>query len=103
MILDVDIAHPEDSLIDDMEQVTDLIIEPDETMDITGAVISYSQTEYDGAFVWDYDADIPQPVFTRSQSKRKDQVGVYDIGDPVYVIDQNAMALNVIFNGIQNV
>jgi|GEM_PF-4410774 len=103
MIFDVDIAYPEDGVIDDMEQVTDLIIEPGETMDITGAVITYSQTEYDGAFMWDYDADIPQTVFTRSQSKRKDQVGVYDIGDPVYVMDQNGMEFNVIFNAIHDV
>lgn len=103
MIFDVDIAYPEDGVIDDMEQVTELTIEPGETMDITGAVITYSQTEYDGAFVWDYDADIPQVVFTRSQSKRKDQVGVYDIGDPVYIIDQNGMEFNVIFNDIHDV
>lgn len=102
MIFDVDIAYPDHALIDDMEQVTDLTLEPNETMDITAAVITYVQTEYDGAFVWDYDAEIPQTIFIRSQSERKDQVGVYDLGDPVYIMDQNGMAFNVIFTDIHD-
>lgn len=103
MIFDVDIAYPENSVIDDMEQVIDLSLEPNETMDLTGAVITYAQTEYDGAFVWDYDADIPQVVFTRSQSERKDQVGVYDIGSSVFISDQNGELINVTFNDIHDV
>lgn len=103
MIFDVDITYPKNRLIDDMEKVTELTLKPGESMDITGAVITYTEAKYDGAFVWDYDADIPQVVFTRSQSERKDQVGVYEIGDPIYVMDIDGVQFNVTFNDIYDV
>lgn len=103
MIFDVDIAYADTGVVDDMERMTDLTLEPNEKMNLTGAVITNPETEYDGAFVWDYDADIPQVVFTRSQSERKDQVGVYDMGSPVFISDQNGEQINVTFNDIHDV
>lgn len=102
-ILDVDIAYPKESPIDGMEDITDLKLEAGETMDITGAVLTIQDSANEGAFVWDYDADIPQVVFTKSQSRRKDQIGVYDIGEPIYIADREDLFFNVTINEIRDI
>src|SRR5699024_2999064 len=44
-ILDVDIAYPEDGPADDMEDVTDLTLDPGESMEITGSVLPIQETK----------------------------------------------------------
>lgn len=102
-ILDVDIAYPEDGPIDDMEDVTDLTLDAGDSMDITGAVLTDQRNGHEGAFVWDYDADIPQVLFTRPQSERRDQVGVYDLGDPIYVYDYGDTRFNVTIDDVDDI
>lgn len=102
-ILDVDIAYPKDSPIEDMEQVTELTLNPDESMDITGAVLTETGSAHEGAFIWDYDADIPQVIFTKSQSERRDQVGVYDLDEPIYIVDYEKILFNVTVHDIRHI
>lgn len=102
-ILDIDLTYPEGGLVEDMEAVTDLTLEPGASMDITGSVLTHQRSAHEGAFVWDYDANIPQVIFTKSQSERRDQVGVYDIGDPIYVMDQDETFFNVTIDQIRNI
>lgn len=102
-ILDVDIAYPEDGPVDDMEDVTDLTLDPGESMEITGSVLTNPRNKDEGAFVWDYDADIPQVLFTRPQSERRDQVGVYDIGEPIYVEDYKDTRFNVTIDDVDDI
>ena len=102
-VLDLDLTYPEGGVVDDMEDVTELTLDPGASMDITGAVLTNKSSEHEGAFVWDYDAEIPQVVFTKSQFERRDQVGVYDIGDPIYVVDREETFFNVTIDDIQNI
>lgn len=102
-MLDMDIAYPDDGPIDDMGDVTDLTLDAGESMDITGAVLTDQSSAHEGAVVWDYDADIPQVLFTKSQSERRDQVGVYDMGKPIYVSDYEGQRFNVTINDVDDI
>lgn len=85
---DIDLSYPENDLVKDYADAYQLELEPGESMDITGSAVTSIYSENGGAFVWDFMADIPEVVFQTPQEERKDKIGIYDIGEEIYVIDQ---------------
>lgn len=85
---EIDLSYPENDLVKEYFDAFDLELEPGESMDITGSVTTTTYSENGGAFVWSFMEDIPEVVFQTPQEERNDKIGVYDIGEEIYVIDQ---------------
>lgn len=85
---EIDLSYPENDLVKDYFDGFKLELEPGETMDVVGAVSTTTYSENGGAFVWSFMEDIPKVVFQTPQSERNDKMGVYDIGEEIYVVDQ---------------
>ena len=99
-LLDIDLTYPENKQIQSQEDVLDLQLEPGASITLIGSVITIADSAYDGAFLWDFQSTIPEVIFTRSQTERKDQVGLYDLGDKIYIIDQENVELSIIFHNV---
>src|SRR5690625_1107477 len=87
---EIDLSYPENDLVKEYSDAYQLEIEPGESMDITGSVVTSIYSENGGAFVWKFMEDIPEVVFQTPQEERRDKIGIYDIGEEIYVIDQTA-------------
>ncbi|HLR15358.1 MAG TPA: hypothetical protein VK144_06000 [Bacillota bacterium] len=55
---------------------------------ITGAIPTTKYEENGGVFFWNPASRTPEVVFQTPQSKRKDKMGLYDIGEEVYVVSE---------------
>jgi|SRR5690625_33734 len=85
---EIDLSYPENDLVKDYADAYQLELEPGESMEITGSVVTSIYSENGGAFVWKFMEDIPEVVFQTPQEERNDKMGIYDIGEKIYVIDQ---------------
>ncbi len=85
---EIDLAYPENDLVKEYGDAFQLELEPGESMDITGSVTTTTYSENGGAFIWMFMEDIPEVVFQTPQEERKDKMGIYDIGEEIYVVDQ---------------
>src|SRR5699024_11777477 len=45
-------------------------------------------SENNGAFIWEFLQDIPEVVFQTPLSERRDAPGIYELGKPIYVVDE---------------
>jgi hypothetical protein len=86
---EVDISYPENDEADSYLDGLNLQLDPGETKELTGAKATTIYSENGGAFVWNFIADIPEVVFHTPQSERNDPLGIYDLGEEIYVIDES--------------
>src|SRR5690625_1930359 len=86
---EVDISYPENDEADSYLDGLNLQLDPGETKELTGAKATTIYSENGGAFVWNFIADIPEVVFQTPPSERNDPLGIYDLGEEVYVIDES--------------
>lgn len=85
---EIDLFYPENDLVKDYADAYQLELEPGESMDITGSVITSIYSENGGAFVWKFMDETPEVVFQTPQEERNDKMGIYDLGEKIYVVDQ---------------
>lgn len=84
---EVDVSYPENDLFTDELESYDYILEPSDTLDLVGAVITEENDQYTSAFLWNITQDIPEVVFFTPQSELESKIGVYEIGEPIYLLD----------------
>lgn len=85
---EIDLSYPENDQITDYYDAFDLELEPGKTKEIIGAVATTTYSENVGAYIWNFTQDIPEVVFQTPQSERRDAIGIYDIGEDIYLVDQ---------------
>lgn len=85
---EIDLSYPENDLVEEYLDAFQLELEPGESIDIVGSVATTTYSENGGAFIWAFMDDIPKVVFQTPQEERKDKIGIYDMGEDMYVIDQ---------------
>lgn len=101
LIKDVDVIYPENAFIEASDDLDALELEPHDKIELTAAVITTEASTLAGAFIWEFQEEIPEVVFTQAQAKRKDQVGVYDLEEKLYMIDHKDYEMSIIFHSIE--
>lgn len=84
---EIDLSYPKNDLAKEYYDAFSVIVKPGEELDLTGVKSTSIYSKVNGAFIWEFLEDIPQVVFQTPQSERKDAIGTYDIGEPIYVMD----------------
>lgn len=84
---EVDVSYPENDLFTDEFETFDYVLEPDETLDLVGAVATEKNDAYTSAFLWNLTQDTPEIVFFTPQSEQKSKIGTYEMGEPIYLLD----------------
>lgn len=84
---EVDVSYPKNDKFTDFLKTFKYQIEPGEELDLVGAVATSKDDKYSSAFLWNITQEVPEVVFHTPQSERKDKIGIYDIGEPIYPID----------------
>ncbi|GEM_PF-4192684 len=84
---EVNVSYPENDKFADELESFDYLLEPEETMDLVGAVVTEKNVEYTSAFVWNITQDIPEVVFFTPQAEQKSKIGIYEMGEPIYLLD----------------
>ncbi|MCF3943050.1 hypothetical protein [Oceanobacillus alkalisoli] len=84
---EVDVSYPENDQFADEFESFDYALEPNETLDLVGAVVTEKNDEYTSAFLWNITQDIPEVVFFTPQSEQESKIGIYEMGEPIYLLD----------------
>ncbi|MBY7142425.1 hypothetical protein KFZ56_04885 [Virgibacillus sp. NKC19-3] len=84
---EIDVTYPENDNFTDYLESFNHQLEPEEELDLVGAVASREEDQYTSALLWNLTQDIPEIIFHTPQSERKDKIGVYDLGEAIYPVD----------------
>jgi len=85
---EIDLSYPKNDLAKEYYDGFKVEIEPGETLDLTGSTRTSIYSENNGAFIWEFLQDIPEVVFQTPLSERRDAPGIYELGKPIYVVDE---------------
>lgn len=84
---EIDLSYPENDIFTDSMSSFQVPLEAGESMELVGTIVAGKNAQYTNALMWNFMQDIPEIVFHTPQDERRDQVGIYDIGEDMYITD----------------